>query len=129
MNHDQLHDFARRYTAAWCSQNPKSVASFFAPDGSLAINGGPPSIGRTAITADARSFMTAFPDLEVSMDRLHIDGDRIEYHWTLKGTTNGNKVNISGFALWLLNAEGFIQTSLGHFDAADYQRQVSAKHE
>ena len=23
---DQLLDFARRYTAAWCSQNPASVA-------------------------------------------------------------------------------------------------------
>jgi len=30
---DQLRDFAARYAAAWCSQNPQSVASFYAPNG------------------------------------------------------------------------------------------------
>ena len=42
MNPD-LQDFAARYTAAWCSQDPASVASFFAPRGSLTINDGEPS--------------------------------------------------------------------------------------
>ena len=27
---EKLRDFARRYTAAWCSQNPDFVAVFFA---------------------------------------------------------------------------------------------------
>jgi hypothetical protein len=36
-----VQDFARRYTAAWCSQNAASVAAFFSPDGSLIINGVP----------------------------------------------------------------------------------------
>ncbi len=47
MNHVQ--DFAIRYTAAWSSQDPARVASFYAEDGSLTINGGEPSVGREAI--------------------------------------------------------------------------------
>ncbi len=66
----KLNDFATRYTAAWCSQNATSVASFFAKDGSLTINQGRPSVGRAAISAAAQGFMTAFPDMVVKMDRL-----------------------------------------------------------
>ena len=40
---DGLNDFARRYTAAWCSQDPKSVAGFFAPTGSLRVNDAAPA--------------------------------------------------------------------------------------
>jgi len=36
---DQLLDFARRYTEAWCSQNPAQVAEHYALEGSLTING------------------------------------------------------------------------------------------
>jgi hypothetical protein len=42
---DHLLDFARRYTEAWCSQDPASVAEHYAPEGSLTINGGAPSQG------------------------------------------------------------------------------------
>src|ERR1035438_2275067 len=84
-----IRDFATRYTAAWCSQNAASVAAFFSPQGSLTINNGTPSIGRAAITADAQSFMTAFPDLRIIMERVNERGDRVEYHWTLIGTNTG----------------------------------------
>ena len=47
---DQLREFARRYTDAWCSQDPARVAENYAPDGSLTINDGAPSVGRAAIT-------------------------------------------------------------------------------
>jgi hypothetical protein len=39
----KLRDFAARYIAAWCSQDPASVAAFYAVEGSLTINGGTPS--------------------------------------------------------------------------------------
>jgi hypothetical protein len=68
-----LRDFAKRYTAAWCIQNASSVAAFFAPHGSLSVNG-VPAVGRPAITRVAQSFMTAFPDLQLLMDdilRIH----------------------------------------------------------
>ena len=131
MNADELIDFARRYTAAWCSQDAASVAAFFAEDGSLTINDGEPALGRQAITADAQGFMSAFPDMIVAMDELVVDGDRVVYHWTLTGTNTGpggtgNPVRISGYEEWAMSADGLIAKSLGHFDAAEYQRQLDA---
>jgi hypothetical protein len=129
--HD-LHDFATRYTAAWCSQNAASVAAFFSPDGSLTINDGTPSVGRAAIAADAQSFMTAFPDLRIFMERIIDRGDRSEYHWTLVGTNTGpggtgRRVRISGFESWSFGSDGLIAESKGQFDSADYMRQLAGE--
>jgi hypothetical protein len=120
-----LDEVARSYTEAWCSQDPARVAEHYAPDGSLTINDGTPSVGREAITDAARSFMTAFPDLQVLMDELRSN----EYHWTLVGTNTGpggtgNRVRISGYEEWTIGADGLIAASLGHFDEADYGRQI-----
>ena len=127
---EYLRDFARRYTAAWCSQDPASVAAFFAPGGSLTINGGAPSVGRPAIAAATQQFMTAFPDLTVSMDALDLQNDRVIYRWTLTGTNSGpggtgKSVRISGFENWRIGTDGLVAESQGHFDAADYQRQLN----
>ena len=54
---DELTKFAQRYAKAWCRQNPKSVAAFFAGNGSRSVNGGPPAVGRAAIAEVARGFM------------------------------------------------------------------------
>ncbi|MDZ7639231.1 MAG: ester cyclase [Bryobacterales bacterium] len=124
-----LQDFAARYTAAWCSQNPQSVATFFAPDGSLQVNDGPAAVGCEAIAQVAHSFMEAFPDLCVAMTELRLDTENPEYHWTLTGTNTGpagtgRPVRISGFERWTLASDGLIASSQGHFDAAGYQRQL-----
>ena len=129
MDATRLNDFAARYTAAWCSQDATSVAAFFAADGSLKVNEGSPAVGRSAITAVAQGFMTAFPDLIVTLDRLTVDGAKIEYHWTLTGTDRGpggtgRAVKISGFEAWRFGPDGLIAESKGQFDAADYQRQL-----
>jgi uncharacterized protein (TIGR02246 family) len=124
-----LNDFATRYTAAWCSQNAASVASFFAEHGSLTINDGTPSVGRAAITEAAQGFMTAFPDMVVTMDRLEETGDRVRYHWTLNGTNTGpggtgKAVRISGYEEWRFSPDGLVAESKGHFDQAEYERQL-----
>ena len=127
----KLNEFAAQYTSAWCSQNAASVAAFFSPDGSLKINDARAAIGRTAITGAAQSFMTAFPDLVVHMDRLTVEGVEIQYHWTLTGTNTGpggtgNPVRISGYEEWKFGVDGLIAESDGHFDAAEYERQLRA---
>ena len=86
---NQLTDFAMRYTAAWCSQNPASVAAFYEEGGSLKINDGVPSIGLTAIAAAAKDFMVTFPDMVVTMDGINLAGSHSVYRWTLNGTHNG----------------------------------------
>ena len=126
---DQLRDFARHYTEAWCSQNPARVAENYALDGSLTINDGPSSVGRAAITEAARSFMVAFPDMQVLMEDLLVRGENAEYHWTLVGTNSGpggtgHRVRISGFEEWTIGDDGLIAASLGRYDQAEYDRQV-----
>ena len=125
----KLREFALRYTAAWCSQDSASVAAHYSPDGSLSINDGPPATGRSAITEVAQGFMTAFPDMQVLMDDLLVQGDRAIYHWTLIGTNTGSggtgqRVRISGFEEWKFGDDGLITESQGHFDSAAYKRQL-----
>ena len=124
-----LRKLAEGYTAAWCSQNAASVAAFYSPDGSLTINDGPPAVGRAAITEAAQEFMTSFPDMKVFLDDLTIDGDRAVYQWTLQGTNTrpggtGKRVRIRGFEQWRIAPDGLIAESKGHFDSAEYQRQI-----
>jgi len=131
MDATQLRDFATKYTAAWCSQDAASVAAFFAKDGSLKINTGTASVGRTAITAAAQGFLTAFPDLIVTMDGLTLNGKQAVYRWTLTGRNTGpggtgNAVRISGYEEWTISPGGLIAESKGHFDEVAYQRQLDA---
>ena len=125
-----LRDFAKRYTAAWCSRDAASVATFFAPNGSLSVNGAL-AVGRGAITEVAQGFMTAFPDMELLMDDVLIEGDRATYHWTFIGTNTGprgtgHRVRFSGFEKWKIGEDGLIAESQGQFDSTDYQRQLES---
>ncbi len=126
--HAELIELGRRYTAAWNSEDPTAVAAFFTESGSLFVNG-EPSRGRIAITAVAESFMTGFPDMELSMDDLVIEANKVTYHWTFTGTNtgpdgSGKAVRFSGYEEWTIGDGGLIVESLGNFDSAEYQRQL-----
>jgi uncharacterized protein (TIGR02246 family) len=130
MDAGRMKDFGTGYTAAWCSRNAENVAAFFAEGGSLTINDGVSSVGRAAIAAAAQSFMSAFPDMVVTMDGIKLRGERAVYHWTLTGTNTGpgatgNAVRISGYEEWTVGADGLIAESKGYFDESDYQRQLA----
>jgi predicted ester cyclase len=136
MTSAELTKFAKRYAEAWCSQNPESVATFFAENGSLSVNDGPPAVGRAAIAEVARGFMTTFPDMVVTMDDVSHEsqlGGRSSrdavFHWTLTGTNTGpggtgKRVQISGYELWKIDNEELIAGSKGYFDSAEYERQL-----
>jgi len=124
-----LKEFAKRYAEGWCSQDPEKVAAFFAENGSISINNGPPAVGRAAIAKEAQAFMTIFPDMVVTIDKLVRDEEGTKFHWTLTGTNTGpggtgKRVRISGYELWRIDNDGLIGESRGHFDAADYERQL-----
>ena len=125
----ELTAFADRYAEAWCSQHPENVAAFFAENGSLRVNDAAPAIGRAAIAETARGFMHAFPDMIVMFDKLRREANAIAFHWTLTGTNTGpggtgKKVRISGYELWTIDQNGLIAESKGHFDSAEYERQL-----
>jgi steroid delta-isomerase-like uncharacterized protein len=126
-----LRDFATRYAAAWSSQDPEAFSLFYSENGSLRVNDGEPSIGRDAIAATARSFMAAYPDMVVRLVELRESNDRVEFHWHWTGTNTGpggtgNAVDLRGYELWSMADDGLILESLGHYDEAEYERQLNA---
>jgi uncharacterized protein (TIGR02246 family) len=130
MDQTRLTDFATRYAAAWSSRNPAALASFYAEQGTLTVNGGAPSVGRAAIAATAQGFMTAFPDMLVKLDGvIRQDGGAV-FHWTWTGTNTGPggtgaAVRIGGFEEWTIGGDGLITESRGRFDEAEYRRQLN----
>jgi predicted ester cyclase len=125
----KITTFAKRYVEAWGSQNPESVAAFFAENGSLSVNDGPPAVGHAAIAEVARGFMRDLPDMIVTMDDVTHASDGTKFHWTLTGTNTGpggtgKRLRISGYELWKIDEDGFIAESRGHFDSAEYERQL-----
>ena len=73
--------------------------------------------------------MTTFPDMVVTMDKVARDEEGTKFHWTLTGTNTGpgggaKRVRISGYELWQFDNDGLIANSKGHFDAAEYERQL-----
>ena len=112
----RLTKFATRYAEAWCSQNPESVAAFFAENGSLSVNDGPPAVGRAPIAEIARGFMRDFPDMIVTFDKLEPKSNATAFDWTLTGTNTGpsgtgKRVRISGHELWKIGNNGLIAES------------------
>ncbi len=127
MTHDQarVRDFARSYEEAWRSHDPARVAEHYVPGGTIAINGGEPA----EITEVARSFIDAFPDIQVFMDDLVFTDETVEFHWTFTGTNTGadgtgKRVRISGFEEWTLGEDGLVLESKGTYDQDEYDRQL-----
>jgi uncharacterized protein (TIGR02246 family) len=128
---EKLNEFATRYAAAWSSQDPEMLASFYSEDGLLQVNDADPSVGRDAIMQTARDFMSAFPDMVVKLVELRRLNDQVQFHWHWTGTNtgpggNGNSVDLHGYELWTLDEDGLILRSLGNFDEDEYQLQLNA---
>jgi hypothetical protein len=129
MSSNSLNDFAARYAAAWSGQDPDKFAAFYDVNGTLTVNGAA-SVGRAAITATARSYMAAFPDMVVRIDSLREEKGETIFHWTWTGTNTGpggtgKAVNLPGYERWTMGANGLIAKSDGHFDNDEYQRQLT----
>ena len=122
----ELTEFAKRYADAWCSHDPEKVAAFYARSGSISVNGAAP----VPIAEVARGFIRDFPDMVVTFNNLENTPDGTEFHWTFTGTNTGpsgtgKRVRIKGYELWKIGNDGLISESKGHFDAAEYERQLN----
>ena len=89
-----------------------------------------PAVGRDAIAARVKQYMTDFPDLAMKMDELSLFEGDIVFHWTLTGRNSGpggtgKAVNFTGYEEWTLAPDGLIATSKGSYDEAEYQRQLA----
>lgn len=121
-----LDEFARQYTEAWNSKIPENVASCHVPDSRITINLGEPSVGHEGLTAMSAGFHADVPDLVLQNEGIRSAGNHVVYLWRFRGhhAETGNPLNVSGWEEWDLNDDMKITSSLGWFDADDYQRQV-----
>jgi len=128
---DDRTSFATRYAAAWSGKDPVTFGEFYDENGSLIVNGSA-SVGRAAIVETARSYMAAFPDMMVRLDSLREEQGATVFHWTWTGTNTGpggtgKAVHLRGYERWTFGANGLIMKSDGHFDDAEYQRQLKGE--
>lgn len=131
MDEKQLEDFATRYAAAWSGGDARAWAEFYAEAATFRINEGEIATGRESIAAVGQGFMTGFPDMVVALERVVATEDGAEFHWRWTGTNtgpggNGKSVDMTGFEVWTFSPDGLIQSTQGHFDDAEYERQMSA---
>ena len=64
---------------------------------------------------------------EVFMDDLVLREDgSVEYRWTFTGTSaeTGKSVRVPGYEEWTIAPDGLIAESRGHYDQAEYDRQL-----
>jgi hypothetical protein len=108
---------------------PRSCESrdHYVPGGTIAINSGEP----TEVAEVARSFIDAFPDIQVFMDDVVFKDETVGYHWSFTGTNTGpggtgNRVRISGFEEWTFGDDGLVVESQGHYDLDEYDRQLES---
>jgi len=121
----ELTEFAKRYAKAWCSQNPESVAAFFAENGSISINNGPP-----AVAEEAQAFMTNISGngrddgqgrARRRGNEVPLDIDRNEHrtrrHWSTARSTNvssSTERNLDGTRESGLHLRHEIKDSVSH---------------
>ena len=74
--------------------------------------------------------MRDLPDMIVTMDDVTHESDGTKFHWTLTGTNTGpggtgTRVRVSGIEVWTIGSSGLVSNSIGYYDAATYERQLS----
>jgi uncharacterized protein (TIGR02246 family) len=124
---NDIRNMAERYAEAWSSHSPEAIASFYEEDGEISINNGDFTVGRAAIAEMAKGFYSEFPDLVVHMDDIRTAGHNAIFVWTLEGkhSETGNSVKVRGWEEWTLSDNILVSSSLGRFDAMEYDRQVA----
>ncbi len=75
--------------------------------------------------------MTGFPDMVVRMIEVSQEDNRVVSRWHWTGTNTGpdgtgNGVDLRGFEEWTFDGDGLILESRGHYDHAEYERQLNA---
>jgi steroid delta-isomerase-like uncharacterized protein len=88
--------------------------------------------GRAAVKERVRSFRAAAPDLEVTLDDVIAEADKVVTRWRVEGThegplagipPTGRRVSITGITIDAF-ADGRIVESWSHWDTAGLMRQL-----
>ena len=124
MNHRaELDEFAQRYAKAWCSPESGKRSGFFAENGSSDIERRTADSGAGKRAQDSCNISGHDRDLRQTRAARRPNGISLDINRQSDAGT-GNHVRISGYELWKIDNDGLIAESKGHFDAAEYERQL-----
>lgn len=124
---DAVKELISKHIKAWCEKSPDGVAASYTEDAVFSINRGDPMIGHQDIADMVKGFCDEFPDVVLSLDHSFIAGDHAVYVWTFTGThaESGKAVRFQGWEEWELTDKPEVKSSLGWYDAEEYERQIS----
>ena len=111
MTKRQMLGRAERACAAWNQGDADGVVAEVADDVIWRDAGlGPPLQGREALRAATQAYMTAFPDLRVTISSHTIDGPRLAYEWVSTGTHQGVLMGLAPTGRWIENYGATVTT-------------------
>src|SRR5919198_2986295 len=111
MTRRQMLARAERAFAAWNGGDPDGVVAEVADDviwRDAALD--MPLQGRKALREATRAYMTAFPDLRVTIGSHTIDGPRLAYEWVSTGTHQGVLMGMAPTGRWIENYGATVTT-------------------
>lgn len=120
---------AQNHCDAWTNRKPDVVASRYAEQATMIMNGGEPMTSRSEIGEMAAGFMADFPDLVLTLNTVLVADHHMVYAWTFEGhhKETGNRVRFSGWEEWDLDGDLNVIKSRGWYDGADYESQVAGE--
>lgn len=92
---DENRQFAIRLVESWNSHDLDRVAAHYSADCRvLDVAIAQPMVGREAVWQMFAVYYHAFPDLQITLSDIIVDGDRVALFWTAHGTHRGSILNI-----------------------------------
>jgi steroid delta-isomerase-like uncharacterized protein len=82
-------DAVKRFVDAFNRKEIEAIGREFSAEYVLDFPGGPRGQGVDGVKSATAAFISAFPDLQFSIDDLIEEGDRVVWRWTMRGTQKG----------------------------------------
>jgi len=90
MTTDEMKEIARRGAAeCWHWKNMDALDDILAPEYTVYVGGQPAYVGRDAMKDQVQQAQAAFPDVNVEVDDLLAEGDKVVARFTFRGTHTG----------------------------------------
>ena len=129
MTRSEIDTLLARHQQSFASQSAATIAADHVENGTFYSPAAGTVTGRAEIQKVYEYWLTAFPDMVLTMDSVRLVDAGAEYFWTFQGTNSGpggsgQRVKFSGYEEWTLSETGLIARSLGHFDEAEYNHQL-----
>ena len=111
-----VHELVDRHISAWNSLSPEAVAQTYAPDATFSINRGEPMVGRSDIAEMVDGFVSEFPDMTLTCDKVFAAGNHAIYVWTFEGHQKDTNVHVrfQGWEEWDVSENLEVIASLGY---------------